>query len=67
MQEFHNLRDVLDAHGGQLKHLTVLAPANDAFRVDAPRLGTATVYGLANTLTGIGITGQRHPPWPVTV
>jgi hypothetical protein len=65
MQGFHNVRDVLDAHGGQVKHLTVLAPANDPFRVDT-RLGTATVYGLANTLTGIGITRQRHPPWPVT-
>ena len=36
MQEFHNLRDVLDAHRGQVKHLTVLAPANDPFRVDTP-------------------------------
>ena len=34
MQEFNNLRDVLDAHCGSLKDLTVLALANDPFRVD---------------------------------
>jgi hypothetical protein len=29
MQEFNNLRDIFDAHGGNLKDLTVLAAAED--------------------------------------
>ena len=59
MQEFNNLRDVLDAHGGSLKDLTVLAPANDPFRVDTDA-GHRDGAWLANTLTDLGVTGQRH-------
>ena len=59
MQQFNNLRDVLDAQGGSLKDLTVLAPANDPFRVDTES-GHRDGAWLANTLTGLGVTGQRH-------
>ncbi len=59
MQQFNNLRDVLDDHGGSLKDLTVLAPANDPFRVDTES-GHRDGAWLANTLTGLGVTGQRH-------
>jgi hypothetical protein len=59
MQEFINLRDVLDSCGGQLKDLTVLAPQNDPFRVDTDA-GHRDGAWLADTLAGLGITGQRH-------
>ncbi len=59
MQEFNNLRDVLDSHGGNLKDLTVLAAANDPFRVDTDS-GHRDGAWLANTLAALDITGQRH-------
>ena len=39
------LRAALEAAGGSLKSLTVLAPQNDPFRVDTTPV-TATVHGL---------------------
>lgn len=59
VQEFNNLRDVLDAHGGNLKELTVLAPANDPFRVDTDS-GHRDGAWLATTLAALEVTGQRH-------
>lgn len=59
MQEFNSLRSVLEAHGGNLKDLTVLAAANDPYRVDTDS-GHRDGAWLANTLTELGVTGQRH-------
>lgn len=59
MQEFTSLRGILDAYGGQLKDLTVLAPQNDPFRVDTDSSHRDGAW-LADTLEGLGITGQRH-------
>lgn len=53
------LRAALEAAGGSLKSLTVLAPQNDPFRVDTPA-GHRDGAWLANTLDRLGITGQRH-------
>lgn len=55
----NGLRAVLEAAGGPMKSLTVLAPQNDPFRVDTPA-GHRDGVWLANTLDGLGITGQRH-------
>jgi hypothetical protein len=60
MEQFNNLRAVLDAYGGNLKDLTVLAPQNDPFRVDTPA-GHRDGEWLANMLTKLGrITEQHH-------
>ena len=53
------LRAALEAGGGSLKSLTVLAPQNDPFRVDTAA-GHRDGAWLANTLEGLGIFGQRH-------
>ncbi|MGZ4563079.1 MAG: hypothetical protein ACXVX6_05780, partial [Mycobacterium sp.] len=53
------LRAVLDTYGGSLKDLTVLAPANDPYRVDTPA-GHRDGEWLAVTLAELGVTGQRH-------
>jgi hypothetical protein len=42
-----------------MSSLTVLAPQNDPFRVDTPA-GHRDGRWLADTLDGLGITGQRH-------
>ncbi|HSS23987.1 MAG TPA: hypothetical protein VLL82_06205 [Mycobacterium sp.] len=53
------LRAALEAGGGSLKSLTVLAPQNDPFRVDTDA-GHRDGAWLADTLARLGITGQRH-------
>jgi hypothetical protein len=53
------LRAALEIHGGSLKDLTVLSPQNDPFRVDT-EVGHRDGAWLANTLTRLGVTGQRH-------
>jgi hypothetical protein len=55
----NGLRAALEAAGGSLKSLTVLAPQNDPFRVDTDA-GHRDGAWLANTLDRLGITGQRH-------
>jgi hypothetical protein len=57
--QFKNLRDVFAAYAGNLKDLTVLAHANDPFRVDNER-GHREGGWLATTLAALDITGQKH-------
>lgn len=55
----NTLRGVIDANGGNLKDCTVLAPCNDPYRNDTPA-GHRDGAWLANTLAGLGVSGQRH-------
>ena len=55
------LRDVLDAYGGNLQDLTVLAQANDPLRVDTDT-GTGRRDGswLADRIAALRLTGPKH-------
>jgi hypothetical protein len=66
MTEFHRnghepngLRAALEAAGGSLKSLTVLAPQNDPFRRDTPT-GHAQGHWLADQIATLKLTGPRH-------
>jgi hypothetical protein len=54
-----SLRASLEAAGGSMKSVTVLAPQNDPFRVDTPA-GHRDGAWLRDTLDRLKITGQRH-------
>jgi hypothetical protein len=55
----NGLRGALEAAGGSLKSLTVLAPQNDPFRVDT-EAGHRDGAWLANTLDRLAVTDRRH-------
>ena len=60
--EFHQpngLRAALDAAGGSMQDLTVLAPQNDQFRLDTPSRHRDGVW-LADRIAALKLVGPRH-------